>query len=47
MLASASIQTKGANPGKVWNPFDLKMSAAAKKMFTTASDHFPVTLDIA
>jgi endonuclease/exonuclease/phosphatase family metal-dependent hydrolase len=29
-----------------WNPFEGKQTDAVKKAFTSASDHFPVTLDI-
>ena len=46
VLASVGIAPKGKSPGKVWNPYELKEDQATKKLYTDASDHFPVTLDI-
>lgn len=46
IMASREFTLAG-DGAKVWNPFELKFSQALKTTFRDASDHFPVTLDIA
>ena len=47
ILASANLPAEGENPGRVWNPYQDDALKPHRKTFTTASDHFPVTLDLA
>ncbi len=34
------------NPHRIWNPYEDNALSAMRQTFTTASDHFPVTLDL-
>lgn len=47
ILASAHLPVAGAAPGRVWNPYDDATLTAHRNNFKHASDHFPVTLDLA
>ncbi len=46
ILASPNLPTVGEMPVKVWNPYEQDDLKQHRKQFLTASDHFPVTLDI-
>ena len=47
ILASGGIAVEGENPHKVWNPFQDNDAKPLKSTLLDASDHFPVTLDVA
>ena len=47
ILVSRHLQTTGDAPGKVWNPFQTDEAKPLKTIWLTASDHFPVTGDLA
>ena len=46
IMASRHLAPKGAEPAKVWNPFQDDDARPLKSELLDASDHFPVTLDI-
>lgn len=47
ILASRHLQADGDEPGKVWNPYQLDAAQPLRASLNKASDHFPITLDIA
>lgn len=47
VLVSLDLKVAGADPHLVWNPYQLDAAKPHKKMLRAASDHFPVTLDLA
>ncbi len=47
VLVSQQIPAHGAAPHKVWNPWQLDEAEPIKKALLAASDHFPVTFDLA
>jgi endonuclease/exonuclease/phosphatase family metal-dependent hydrolase len=47
VLISQQIPVHGAAPHKVWNPWQLDEATPIKTALLAASDHFPVTLDLA
>lgn len=47
IMVSTSIQPAGAVGALVWNPFQLDDAKPLKQALLDASDHFPVTYDIA
>ena len=47
VLVSLDLKVAGADPHLVWNPFQLNDAKPHKKTLLAASDHFPVTLDLA
>lgn len=47
ILASKGLNPSGTAPAQVWNPFQLDAAKPLKSDLLAASDHFPVTLDIA
>lgn len=47
IMASQQITPLNPDAAKVWNPYADRQSDAVKKRYKVASDHFPVTLDIA
>lgn len=46
IMASKHLVPQGAEPAKVWNPFQDDDAKPLKSELLDASDHFPVTLDI-
>ena len=47
ILASPGLPRSGQNPARVWNPYQDKELKSHRDILSEASDHFPVTLDIA
>ena len=47
ILASRHLAPTGPDAAKVWNPWQLDEAKPLKSALLDASDHFPVTLDIA
>lgn len=47
ILASAHLTAVGDPAARVWNPYQLDEAGPLKRALLDASDHFPVTLDIA
>lgn len=47
IMASRHLTPQGDTPALVWNPFQLEAAEPLKSELLAASDHFPVTLDIA
>tara|TARA_R110002020_G_scaffold39991_3_gene118327 strand:- start:13387 stop:14385 length:999 start_codon:yes stop_codon:yes gene_type:complete len=47
VLASLDLKVAGPDAHRVWNPYQLDAAKPHKKMLLAASDHFPVTLDLA
>jgi endonuclease/exonuclease/phosphatase family metal-dependent hydrolase len=47
ILVSQGLPLAAGNPHKIWNPFQDQDAKPLKKQLLDASDHFPVTLDIA
>lgn len=47
ILASPNLPIAGSQPVKIWNPYEQDDISAYKSLFKKASDHFPVTIDIA
>lgn len=47
ILASNDIAVAADNPHQVWNPYQVDQIENYRRTFTLASDHFPITLDLA
>ncbi|MFQ5895457.1 MAG: endonuclease/exonuclease/phosphatase family protein [Nitrospinota bacterium] len=47
ILISKKIQVKAGKPHKIWNPYEDDDAKPLKAALLEASDHFPVTLDLA
>jgi len=47
IMVSNGVAVAGDTPATVWNPFQSDAAAPLKSALLDASDHFPVTLDIA
>ncbi|KPA23676.1 Endonuclease/Exonuclease/phosphatase family protein [Shimia sp. SK013] len=47
IMASSHFSLTGSAPAMVWNPYQLDAAKPLKSSLLGASDHFPVTLDIA
>jgi len=47
IMASRHLVPLGADPATVWNPYQSDAADPLKRVLLDASDHFPVTLDIA
>jgi hypothetical protein len=47
IMCSAGLQVAQNSPHRIWNPYEDNSLQAMRQTFTDASDHFPVTLDLA
>ncbi len=47
ILVSQQVSVLTPQPHRVWNPYDLDDAMPMKELLFKASDHFPVTLDLA
>jgi len=47
ILVSQHMPVMSTQPHRVWNPYDLDDARPLKDLLFKASDHFPVTLDVA
>ncbi|MCP4677953.1 MAG: hypothetical protein GY854_21045 [Deltaproteobacteria bacterium] len=46
IMSSQGLPFAPNNPHRIWNPYEDAALQDMKQVFTTASDHFPVTLDL-
>lgn len=47
IMFPSGLQIAQHNPNRIWIPYDDNTLQALRRSFTYASDHFPVTLDLA
>lgn len=46
IMSSKGLPVAQNNPHRIWNPYEDNSLKARRRVFTDASDHFPVTLDL-